>query len=141
MIPKEFYIPHSIELLFDFFGKYNINTNEKYTKEIKRKVLNTISVLIQQKIIFVGNWIDKENFKKWDLANTETIKKIDNLWNENAEFSEFYNIAWFGYEKWYVDALESLGMTSQTDWGYFVKNKIGNLEKWIEDNKPKDEKN
>ena len=44
----------------------------------------------------------------------------------------------FKHKDWYVDALEKKGLTSTTDWKTFVKEKIGDLEKWIEDNRPQE---
>ena len=138
MIFKEFYIPHYIEYLFDFFGKYQIKTNKKYTQENKEKVLNSILTLLNQRIIFVGNWIDNNNFKRWNLSNKEIIEKINSLWLEGTEYPELYNIVYFNYEEWYIDELEKLGFNENSNWDTFIKENIGNLEKWIEENRPKE---
>ena len=55
------------------------------------------------------------------------------MWFENAIFPDFYGIVMFGNEKWYTDKLEDLGLTQTTNWENFVKTKIGDLEKWIEE--------
>ena len=49
----------------------------------------------------------------------------------------FYGMVTFGSKKWYVNKLEEQGLTDTTDWETFVKNKIGDLEQWIEENRPK----
>lgn len=140
MIPKEFYIPHSIELLFDFFSKLGIDINREHTKRDKKKVLKVIDALLKQKIIHVYS-IDKEfddSLKRFEITNKEILKRIDEMWFEGAKFPDFYNMVWFGYEKWYIDALNDLGMPNFENWESFVKQKIGDLEQWIEENKPKE---
>ena len=61
----------------------------------------------------------------------------DKIWFEGAKFPDLYGMVIFGTQKWYTEALEKKGMTNTTNWKLFVKNKIGNLEQWIEDNRPK----
>lgn len=136
MTALKFYCPHYIELLFDFFGEFDISTNDRYTPEKKRKVLNTVSELLSNKIIYIGN-IENKKIKRWSLSNEDILKKIDVLWHERTDFEEFYDMVWFGYENWYIEKLEQIGLSNNIDWKIFVETKIGDLEKWIEQNKPK----
>lgn len=138
MIHKEFYIPFTIELLFDFFGKYDIKINDNYTRDSKEKVLKAISILLEQKIIFVGNWSDNKEFIIWELSNSEILLQIDLLWKKDIKFHEFYNLVWFGYQKWYIDGLNNKGFGKEKiSWNIFIEERLGNLELWIEENKPK----
>lgn len=136
MTSIKFYCPYYIELLFDFFGEFNIKTNEKYTSEKKKKVLSAISELLSNEIIFVGK-IENDVINRWNFSNNEIIKKIDNLWMEETDYAEFYNMVWFGYENWYIEKMEKLGFKNENDWNIFVKTVIGDLELWIKENKPK----
>jgi len=133
----EFYCPHSIELLFDLFYKFNIKTNESYNKKSKQLVLNAIKVLLSQNIIMLGSFDDGENFIEWNIKKEDVLKKIDRKWKIDAEFPDFYNIVWIKYQDWYVYKLKDMGFKSTTNWSSFIENEIGDLEQWIKDNKPK----
>jgi hypothetical protein len=52
-----------------------------------------------------------------------------------ADFPDFYAIPMFNFKDWYVENLKKTGFDQYTDWEWFVKNKIGNLEKRIEENR------
>lgn len=133
----EFYCPYRIELLFDFFGKFKVSTQDNnYDRESKNKILNAVSILLEQKIIFAGKWIDVNNFEKWDMTIPKIVLQIDNLWKNNTEFPDFYNMVWFGYQSWYIEGLNRLGFERTRNWETFVREKIGDLEQWIEENKP-----
>lgn len=136
MIPVNFYIPNKIELLFDFFGEFNIKTNEPYIRERKDKVLNSIKIMLLQNVIYVGKYDENKKFETWNTPVEEIISKLDKIWTENMQFSEFYDMVWFGYKKWYLERLVKESYESTMDWKWFIENKIGNIERWIEENKP-----
>lgn len=138
MTHLEFYCPHSIELLFDFFGKFDIKTNEPYDKNKKQLVFNAINELLIQNIIIVGSIDDGKNFMHWNIENEDVLNKIEQKWKGNTEFPDFYNIVWFKYQKWYLDKLNDMGFKSTTNWNSFIETEIGDLEDWIKTNKPKD---
>lgn len=137
MMNLKFYCPYYIELLFDYFGEFKIKTNERYTKDNKDKVLNSILEMLTNKVIFVSEK-KKSEFVKWNDSNKIIIERINSMWTENANFSDFYEMVWFGYEDWYINALKKEGYRKEKySWNDFVKTKIGDLEKWIDENKPK----
>jgi len=131
-----FYIPNNIELIFDFFGDLAIKPNKPYSKKEKYEVLQWVGKLLKSEILYAGEYDNEKKFKKWNLPINEIIQKIECEWNEDLEFPEFYNLVWFSYQKWYIEALKKRGLTETKDWNNFIKNEIGDLEKWIKENKP-----
>ncbi|MBD3862761.1 hypothetical protein [Olleya marilimosa] len=130
------YCPYTIELLFDFFNEFNIKTNEKYTQQIKDKVLDTILEMLNNKVIFVSEK-NKNGFVIWDEPKEIIVERINNMWSENTNFQDFYNMVWFGYENWYIEALKKEGFEQEKIvWTNFIEKDIGDLQKWIEANKP-----
>lgn len=137
----DLYCPLNAEHLWDFIAAVLDEKNEKYSarKETKKEVLKIIAKQLKFKLLYAGNnWRNQSAIERWDLTNDEVMKKIDEIWFENAKYPDFFNMVWFRYEDWYKNKIEELGMTQTTNWKDFVKNKIGDLEQWIEDNKPKD---
>ena len=135
------YEPYVIELLFDFFHELNIKLNKKCSREEKKAVLKVVETMLTQKVIYACSNDNKLDgaLRKWNLSDTEIVNKIDEIWFEGAKFPNFYDMVWFEYQDWYIKALEKKGFVNNiTNWESFVKNKIGNLEKWIEENKPKE---
>jgi len=136
------YCPLHTEHLWDFIAevldKKNIPYEGSKKKNLKNEVLEIISKLLDYNLIYIGNeWLDQSTIKKWKLSNEEIIKKIDDIWFESAEYPDFFNMIWFGFEDWYKNKIKILGMTDTTNWETFVNYKIGDLEQWIEENRPK----
>ena len=136
------YCPLSTEHLWDFIAevldKNKIEFGSFKNKSLKKEVLEIISKLLNDNLIYVGNeWLNQSTIKRWNLSNEEIIKKIDEIWFESAEYPDFFNMIWFGFEDWYKNKIKNLGMTNTINWETFVNYKIGDLEKWIEENKPK----
>ncbi len=100
-------------------------------------ILNILKFLLELKVIYVFNWGNAQPPNIQDFSNEDVINHIDKNWIIGAKYPDFYSMAMFGSTKWYVDKLEELGMTHTTNWESFVSEKIGDLEKWIEENKPK----
>jgi len=109
-------------------------------KLLKEFTLSYINEMIDKDIIYVGNkWSEDKSLIKWKYSKDEIIDKIDKMWNEDATFPDFLEMVWFGYQDWYINALKKMGLGQEKIlWRDFIKNNIGNLEKWIEDNKPKE---
>ncbi len=133
------YCPFAVELLFDFFGEFEIRTNETYTTEKKKKVLSKIRQMLDKEILFLSER-KNDKFIKWNFSTDEAIRRLENLWNDDTQFSDFYNMVWFGYQEWYIDKLHSLGFKKAENWNDFLNEKIGDLEQWIEENRPKENK-
>lgn len=136
MNEMNFYMPYKVEFLFDFFSDFEIKLNEPYTLEKKNKVLKFIRILLENKIIYAGSYIDNKTFKKWDSPINKIIEDIFLNWKENLDYSDFYNIVLFRYESWYIEALKREGYNDLVDWNWFIEEKIGDLKKWIEKNRP-----
>lgn len=54
-----------------------------------------------------------------------------------SRLCRFLGMVMFTHPTWYIDKLNGLGLSPTTDWKWFVENKIGNLKKWINYNRPK----
>ncbi len=130
------FCPNVNEFLYNFI--YLIEYSDEASNDWKSRhvVLSVIEILLNFEVIYVYDWIAKPKLKNKKLDNKSIIKEIDEIWFKGAKYSDYYNMVMFGSTRWYVDSLAKLGMTNTTNWEYFVKNKIGDLEKWIEDNKP-----
>jgi hypothetical protein len=108
------------------------------SKKAKNDTLFVVQRMLELDLIYVFHWGDKNEFlKDKQFSIKETINYIDSIWFEGADYSDFYGMIMFGHKKWYTDKLENLGMTQTTNWEKFVQDEIGDLEKWIEENKPK----
>ncbi len=136
MNTNNFYAPHNIELLFDFFGELGIKPINPYTIEDKNKVLMWVKKLLENKILYAGEYDDKKRFITWDISINEIIDKINNIWLEDMEFSKFYDIVWFKYQEWYIKELEKIGYNDRVDWNTFVESKFNmNVEGWVKTRK------
>jgi len=133
------FCPNHTEYLWDIIAV--IKNDNKYISEnvLKHFTLAYVAEMIEKEIIHVGNeWISNNTLKYWELSKEEVINKIDEMWFKNAEYPDFLEMVWFGYQNWYIEALKNVGNGKEKIlWKDFVKNNIGNLEKWIEENKPK----
>ncbi|MBE7696405.1 hypothetical protein [Tenacibaculum finnmarkense] len=105
---------------------------------LKNRTLHILKKVLDLDILEVIEWIAKPELENKNLTTDEIIKHIDEIWFEGAEFPDFYAMVEFGSTKWYKSKLNELGLTHDiTDWDLFVRNKIGDLEKWIKENRPK----
>lgn len=133
-----------IDLLCPFYIEYlwaitSLLKQNKEEKQIKEKSLFIIAKLLDLKVIYIGNeWTTDKTILKWNLPFKEIIEKIDEMWFKDAQFPDFYEMIFIGYEEWYIKALEKKGLSSAKNWKEFVNQNVGDLEKWIEENKPKD---
>lgn len=108
-------------------------------KELKKETLEIISFLLENDIVYAleQNWMGNKEFKKTKLSNKDIIDKINNNWREDTSWEEFYFMLWFKFQDWYTTKLSAKGLTYYSvDWNKFINDKIGNLEQWIQDNKP-----
>ncbi|MEE9350043.1 MAG: hypothetical protein V3U80_08355 [Flavobacteriaceae bacterium] len=116
-----------------------INNNQISHNELKTTVLSILNYLLENKILFViDEIIDNKTFIRSKLNKDQTIQFIDSKWNEKIDFMDLYLLAWFRFEDWYIDGLTKKGLVSIKDWQKFVAKEIGDLEKWINNNKPKE---
>tara|TARA_R110000868_G_C10905294_1_gene764578 strand:+ start:398 stop:712 length:315 start_codon:yes stop_codon:yes gene_type:complete len=93
-------------------------------------------------IIYVldSNWMENKEYNKTDLSNQSIISIINEKWLPNISDEEFYNLVWFKFQDWYTTKLSKKGLTYYSiNWNEFINEKIGDLEQWIQHNKPKEE--
>lgn len=116
----------------------NINHYKDFTTlKARRECLKVINDLFELGLIEVFHWGKYEHdFKNEELSNFEKMMYLQELWFIGADFSDFVSMPMFKYKDWYIKKLEDLGMTHYTDWKTFVNDKIGDLEKWIRENRP-----
>lgn len=135
------FAPYSNEYLFDFIYLLDYSDNDlksvQQGKKIKFEVIDVIKKLLDLKIILIYSWCNNPELNNKNLTIEETIFHIETIWFNGATFPDFYGMVMFGTQKWYADKLWEIGMTHTTNWESFVNEKIGDLEEWIEKNKPK----
>ncbi len=129
--------PYSFEFLNHLIGQLGYNQESYDDLNVKQNVLNTLNYIFDLEILEVYDWINNPQLKNQDMSYKEIVSAIDDLWVKGIEYPDFYGIVLFGPKGWYVKKLEKMGMTHTTDWQNFIEDKIGDLEKWIEKNKPK----
>lgn len=132
----EIFSPTWTEYLWDIISI--IKNNDKFISkaETKKNTLNYITIMLKNNMVKVGNEWENKKLIYWDLSNEEILKKIDLMWFDDAEYPDFLNMVWFGYQEWYIKALKKEGYKKERIlWADFVDKNIGNFEKWIEKNK------
>lgn len=136
-IMQEMLIEGAID--FEYLSNLKSIVKEYYPvlseKKLKEKTLEFIKILLEKKLLDI--YTSKFN-TKWNLSVEESIDKIDAIWKENASYTELISLIYFTRQKWFYQKLKSSGYDFMTDWKKFVEEKIGDLEKWIEENRPKD---
>lgn len=112
------------------------------TLKARREGLIVIYQLFKLDLIEIFHWGKyHDELKDKKLSIFEKMMYIQELWFIGANFEDFHNMTMFKYQDWYMSELEKLGMNHTTDWKEFVKIKIGDLEKWIEENRPEKTEN
>ena len=133
----ELFMPDGIEYIFNILE--NTGSNEYTSKDAKKNGLDTIQSLFELNLIEVFHWGEHHKIiHNLDLSYKQTLNYVDNIWFVGADVPDFYGMVMFKFKDWYLRALENNGLTHTTNWKTFVKEKIGDLEKWIEKNRPKE---
>ena len=133
----ELFMPDGVEFIYNVLE--NIGFVNYTSIEAKEKGLDAIQKLLELELIEVFHWGEYHNeLKDKDISNEEIMKHIDEVWFIGADFEHFISMPMFKYKNWYLNSLEKEGLTMTTNWKKFVKEKIGDLEQWIEENRPKD---
>jgi len=134
----EFLCPYWHETVWDIIGSVKDKDSTLKKNEIKVVVLNILFQLLENKLIFIiNNFNDDKIPIKLNLSPQDSINYVDNIWKESFDYPEYYSLNFYGFEKWYVNPLIKLGLEHTTNWQNFVHNNIGDIEKWIKENKPK----
>lgn len=136
----DLFCPGTNEFIFDFI--YGLGYSDKDLQrledrnKIKKEVLLVIKFLLEIDVIKVKTWLNKTESKEVNDFVNQSIEEINKVWFVNASYPDFYNMVLFGPSDWYYDALKNIGFTETTDWKVFVREKIGDLENWIEEKRP-----
>ena len=135
----QIFSPTWTEYLWDIIAIIKNNDKNISKVEIKKHTLNYIKLMLKNNLIKVGNEWENKKLIFWDLSNEMILKKIDTMWFDGANYPDFLNMVWFGYQEWYIEALKKIGYGKEKIlWTDFVDKNIGDLEKWIEGNRPKE---
>jgi len=131
------FFPYQIEYLFDIYSV--VNKPDLTFDELKSKSIEVLKLLFEFDILYILGAGDEE------IINEKSIDKIiqyvDHKWTINTQFPEIYDILFFGYNDWYVNAFKKLGFdvirgeSTGITWLEFIEN-IDDFEKWINENKP-----
>ncbi|RXG31858.1 hypothetical protein [Leeuwenhoekiella marinoflava] len=129
--------PHSFEYLHELLGMLGYSSKQYHLQEAREKVFDTLEILFDLEILNIYDWVKKPDLNNKKIPVKKILQEIDTLWDINSEFDHFYDFLIFGNENWYVEQLIKLGLTHTTNWLLFVKYEIGDLENWIEENRPR----
>jgi hypothetical protein len=116
------------------FNEYNLNKKLKARDE----ALNVIRILAELGILIVYEWYTMPELNNIKLSTKDMLMHLDKVWFKEAKEADFYNMVIFGSPNWYLEKTKDMGLTITTDWKIFVKKRIGDLEDWIEKNRPKE---
>lgn len=129
--------PYSFEFVNHLIGQLGYSQDQYDDTNVKEEVLKVLKLLFELKILRVFDWMNNPELNNKIMSAEDTIKHIDDKWFVGIKYPDFYDIVMIGTQDWYINNLELLGMSHTTNWNTFVKEKIGNLELWIENNRPK----
>lgn len=130
------FCPWTNEYLFDYIYTLGYADKDLPDWRIKIVVLSTVKILLSYNIVNIYKWIDNNQLSSQNLTTDEIILEIDKIWFESATYEDFFKMVMFGTPEWYTNKLKEIGMTETTNWQVFVNENIGDLKKWIEENRP-----
>ena len=126
-----------VEFIHSIIQSLGYGIKDFKSQEVRTETLEAIRQLLEIEMLEVYSWHGHDvKTEVPKLSNEEILKKVKEQWFIGADYVDFLGMVMFGHPSWYVDKLNELGFTPTTDWKWFVKHKIGDLEKWIKDNKP-----
>ena len=117
----------------------NLGYHDFTTRIAREHGLNTIRQLFELDLIEVFSWGKHQNlFSNLDFTAQQKMKLIENIWFVGADFSDFVEMVMFKHKDWYLKELVNEGLqTTGVNWKTFVDDRIGDLENWINQNRPK----
>ena len=127
--------PFGTENLWHIISKIRESDNSKNIEfnVLKSYTLDILNTMIDYDMISICFAFENETIKSEEYS--DLVKRIENTWIQETDFSDLYTMVWFKFNDWYVDGLKKEGLSESTDWNMFTK-KIGNLENWMEKNRP-----
>lgn len=126
-----------VEFIYSIIQSLGYGIKDFKSLEVRTETLEAIRQLLKIEMLEAYSWHGhdvKSEVPK--LSNEEILKKVEEQWFIGADYVDFLSIVMFCHPIWYKEKLEELGFKPTTDWVWFIENKIGNIEKWIQDNKP-----
>jgi|GEM_PF-4678260 hypothetical protein len=132
--------PFGIESLYHLAVYIREKNIDIELDDLNTLTLEVFQYLINNNIIYVleNNWMKNKELNKIKLSNNDLIKNIKEKMSSSKSMDEFYDFYWIKYQNWYREGLENKGLNVYTiKWNEFINERIGDLEKWIEENKPK----
>lgn len=132
----ELFSPEGVEFIYNILDSVGITDFKSL--EAKNIGLTIIKKLFGLGLIEVYHWgTYHEDLNGQELSLKQIIALIEKVWFVGADYPDFFGMPMFKYKDWYLKALEKEGLTITTNWKTFVKEEIGDLEQWIEKNRPK----
>lgn len=133
--------PYHNELLWEIANEIGY-TYDYSNPNAKKDTLEVLKQMLDLDIINILCWVTKPELENKNLTNKEIIEEIDKMWGKGTDYPDFYSMVIFGLPKWYKEGLEALGLSEmptkgELSWDCFLDTRIGNIEEWIKDNKPK----
>ncbi len=134
----DIFCPSWTEYLWDIISIIKNSNKNISNKDIKKWTLNYIEEMLENNLIHVGSeWDENKKLVYWNLPNNEILEEIDKMWFDGADYPDFIEMCWFIFKDWYIETLKANGFLKERIlWKDFIEENIGDLEKWINDNKP-----
>lgn len=131
---------NGVEMIYYILDNIN-HYNNFTTKEARRDGLTAINKLFELDLIEIFHWGEYESeLENKELSIFQKMMYLQELWFVGADFGDFAGMPMFKFKDWYINKLKEFGLEEYNDWTKFVNEKIGNLENWILENKPKNDK-
>ncbi|MFS4456718.1 hypothetical protein [Maribacter sp. 2304DJ31-5] len=130
--------PEGIEFISTILFGLGYTYENLSTKQARDGGLEVIELLFDLELIEVFHWGNyNEKLNGTELSKKQILNYIEELWFEGTDVPDFYGMPMFKYKNWYINALKKEGFQFRgMDWKTFVNENIGDLEKWIEENRP-----
>ncbi|WP_290468899.1 hypothetical protein [Lacinutrix sp. MedPE-SW] len=128
---------YGVNSLSDILQSLGYNIENLNSSSGKTEAIDAIGQLLEKEIIYVLHWGKHHNIiKNLDLNYKQTLIFINEIWFENANYSDFLDMVTFKYTDWYYNKLKEAGIDVNTDWGLFGKEFVPNIEEWIKEKRP-----
>ncbi|MBO0324181.1 hypothetical protein J0X14_17865 [Muricauda sp. CAU 1633] len=133
----DIFIPDNIEFISFILTSLGYGNTNESSEEAREHGLDTIEKLLELELIEVFSWGHYEDkLKGKEIPLIKKMRYMAELWPKGAKRGDFYEMPMFKYKDWYLEALERDAKDFDTYEDFFKK--IGNLEQWIEQNRPKE---
>lgn len=126
---------YGVNSLSDILQSLGYNIENLNSSRAKTEAIDAIGQLLEKEIIYVIHWGKHHDIIK-NLNHKQILIFINEIWFENANYTDFFEMVTFKYTDWYNNKLKEAGIGVNTDWEWFGKEFVPNMEEWIKEKRP-----